>query len=389
MTSQRQILSARLGRVNPFRAMSVMQRAGELQAQGRKIVHMEVGEPDFTTAQPILDAGVEALKRGRTQYTAAAGIDALREKIAQYYQRRYQVSVDAERIFITPGASGGLTLLANMLIEPGDGVLLPDPAYPCIRNFIHLRGGEPQLVPVNRHNNFQPTTGELEKASQTNTTGLWLASPSNPTGTILERGQLSALCRWASDRKLHLLMDEIYHGLHYVQDMPSVLEIDQNCFVVNSFSKYFGMTGWRIGWLVVPPAYLDTVNSLAQNLYISAPIMSQYAALAAFEEATIEILETRRDAFLQRRDFLTQALTEIGFQLPDTIQGAFYIYAGIDRFSSSSEDFCANMLEQHGVAITPGTDFGEHDNQGFVRFAFTTSMQDLELAVSRLRKALL
>jgi len=388
MTTPRLTSSTRLDRVKPFKAMSVMQRAEELEAQGRKIVHMEVGEPDFTTAGPIVTAGIEALQKGRTQYTAAAGLDSLRAKIADHYKSRYCVSVDPQRVFVTPGASAGLVLLANLLIEPGSGVLLPDPAYPCIRNFIHLRGAQPQLVPVSSKQNFQPRLEGLENARAPDTSGVWLASPSNPTGTILERDQLAAICQWTSRHGLHFLMDEIYHGLHYVADMPSVLELDQSCFVVNSFSKYFGMTGWRIGWIVVPDAYVDTVNSLAQNLYISAPTVSQYAAMAAFEEPTLEILEHRREAFRQRRDFLVQALEELGFKLPESIQGAFYIYAGIEKFSANSEEFCADMLEKHGVAITPGSDFGEHGSDRYVRFAFTTSMDDLRLAVSRLAAAL-
>ncbi len=377
-----------LAKVSPFRVMTVMQRAAELEAEGRKIVHMEVGEPDFSTAQPIIDAAKQALDRGLTHYTPAPGIPQLRDCLVEHYDQRYGVEVDRERILLTPGASGGLTLLANMLVAAGEGVLLSDPAYPCVRNFIYLMAAEPQLIPVGLEQNFQPSQTQLDHYCQPNTTNLWLASPSNPTGAIIERQQLQLACDWARSRQLHLLVDEIYHGLHYTDDLPTVLELDQSSFVVNSFSKYFGMTGWRLGWIVVPEAYIEIANILAQNLYISAPSIAQYAALVAFTEETRVILEQRRQAFRDRRDFLTTALTEIGFELSNNIQGAFYIYANISNFSDDCEEFCTTMLEEHGVAITPGTDFGDYKSREFVRIAFTTDMDNLKIAVERLQSAL-
>lgn len=377
-----------LAKVNPFRVMTVMARAQELAAQGRKIVHMEVGEPDFSTAQPIIEAGKKALDAGLTQYAPAAGIPALRNCLVQFYADTYGVEVSRERILITPGASGGLGLLANLLVRAGDGVLLSDPAYPCVRNFIYMMSAQPQLIPVGLAQNFQPSVGQLDQYCQSNTSGLWLASPSNPTGTILERDDLKAACDWTRSRDLHLLVDEIYHGLHYVESLPSVLELDQSAFVVNSFSKYFGMTGWRLGWIVVPDDYIETANILAQNLYISASSIAQYAALAAFEPETRIIFEQRREAFRQRRDYLSQALKEIGFALSDNIQGAFYVYVDISKFSDDCEKFCHDMLENHGVALTPGTDFGNFESRSHVRIAFTTDMESLELGVERLRNAL-
>ena len=368
--------------------MTVMHRAAELERQGRQIVHMEVGEPDFSTAKPIVDAAKEALDRGLTQYTAAAGIDELRDCLVQHYLDWYGVELGRERILITPGASGGLMLLANLLLSPGDGILLSDPAYPCVRNFIHLMSAEPQLIPVGLEQNFQPDLQLLNRYKRSNTKGLWLASPSNPTGTIIERERLEQACAWAHRERLHVLVDEIYQGLHYVDDMPSVLEIDQSCCVVNSFSKYFGMTGWRLGWIVVPEAYAEKANILAQNLYISAPTIAQYAALAAFTNDAREILEQRRAAFLERRDYMAAALKELGFHLSDNIQGAFYIYADISSFSQDSEQFCADLLENYGVAITPGSDFGDYQSNQFVRIAFTTSMENLHLGIEKLRTAL-
>ena len=383
-----QHLSPRIENVSPFRVMTVMRRAAELEAEGHKVVHMEVGEPDFATALPIVEAAKRALEKGLTQYTSAPGIAELREAIAKRYKLNHGVSIDPNRVLVTPGASGGLTLLANMLVSPGDGVLLTDPAYPCVRNFIYMLSAEPQLIPVSIVNNFQPTLDELDLYRNHNSRGLWLASPSNPTGTILERERLQEICNWTQRNQLHLLVDEIYHGLEYVDDLPSVLEMDSSAFVVNSFSKYYGMTGWRLGWIIVPDEYVETANILAQNLFISPPSIAQYAALAAFTNEAEVIFEERRDAFRQRRDYLSRALRELGFQLSNNIQGAFYIYANISKFSEDSEEFCKNLLDYHQVAITPGTDFGEYKAKEFVRIAFTTSMQDLELGVERITKAL-
>lgn len=377
-----------LSRINPFRVMTVMQRAHELEAAGRRIVHMEVGEPDFVTAAPVIAAGKQALDAGRTQYTPAPGIPQLRDALSAFYEQRYGIKISRDRILVTPGASGGLTLLANLLVSPGDGVLLSDPAYPCVRNFIQLMNAEPQLVPVGLEHNFQPTPALLQQHRRSNTAGVWLASPSNPTGTILERQQLAEICAWGREQGLHVLVDEIYHGLHYVNDLPTALELDADVFVVNSFSKYFGMTGWRLGWIVVPEAHIGYANILAQNLYISASSIAQYAALAAFTPESIAIFEQRRAAFRQRRDFLADALRQMGFLLSENIQGAFYIYADITRFSDDCESFCHDLLENHGVAITPGTDFGDYRSRDFVRIAFTTSMENLQLGVERLQCAL-
>lgn len=368
--------------------MKVLKRARQLEAAGRHVIHMEVGEPDFITAAPIVEAGRKALAHGHTQYSNAAGLSALREAISRNYQSWYGVDVDPERIFITPGASGGLNLLANLLVNPGDGILMSDPAYPCNRNFIRLMGGEAQLVPVTGATNFQPDVPLLEKFLTPNTSGLWLASPANPTGTVIERPRLAEMVLWAQRRGLHVVMDEIYHGLHYVDDLPSLLEISPQGFVVNSFSKYFGMTGWRIGWIVVPPECAEIVDVLCQNLFIAASTVAQHAALAAFLPDTLEILEQRREEFRRRRDFLASALGNIGFGIEQATEGAFYVYASIERFCDDSEVFCQDLLEKHGVAITPGTDFGDYRALSFVRLAFTTSMENLEQGVERLARAL-
>ena len=388
MSNERIAGQGPLSKVNPFRVMTVMARAQYLESQGCRIVHMEVGEPDFSSAQPIIDAGKRALDDGLTQYTAASGLAELRECLSVHYQENYNVEVDANRILITPGASGGLNLLANLLVRAGDGVLLSDPAYPCVRNFIHMMLAQPQLIPVGIEQNFQPTLEQLDEYCTDNTSGLWLASPSNPTGTILERSKLKAACNWATSRQKHLLVDEIYHGLHYVDDLPSVLELDQSAFVVNSFSKYFGMTGWRLGWMVVPESAISGVEKLAQNLFICPSSIAQYAALAAFSEEARSEMDRNRSAFKQRRDYLLRELKALGFGIPVEPSGAFYIYAQLPEGCGNSEAFCHDLLERHSVAVTPGTDFGYFDADRYVRFSYAQDIDLLRQGIKQLKQAL-
>ena len=241
----------RLQQVNPFRVMTVLERAKALEAQGQKIVHLEVGEPDFVTAPPILEAGRAALAQGYTAYTPAAGLPQLRERIAAHYLNTQGVVVAPERIFVTPGASGALSLVAQMLINPGDGVLMSDPGYPCNRNYVRLAGGRAQLVPVTAQTDYQLSAAQLDEFADERTRGVWAASPNNPTGTVLSRAALHEISQWCERRDAHFLVDEIYHGLDYVDGLPSALQVCEETLVINSFSKYFGMTGWRLGWLVV------------------------------------------------------------------------------------------------------------------------------------------
>ncbi|HBX38184.1 MAG TPA: aminotransferase [Pseudohongiella sp.] len=397
MTKQPFQATDRAKKVNPFRVMDVLERAMQLEAQGRDIIHLEVGEPDFTTSDPIVAAGVQALQTGRTSYTPASGLPVLRERIARFYAEHHEVDVEPSRIIITPGASGALVLLSNLLINPGDHVLMPDPAYPCNRNYVQLVGGQSVLLAPETPGQAAPSIEQLDSIYTDRVKGLWLASPANPTGAVIESAALQELSDWAQRRNVHLLVDEIYHGLDFtcareksrpMGDLPSAVAFGEQNFVINSFSKYFGMTGWRVGWLVVPQSFAATANVLAQNLFIAACTASQHAALAAFDPASVDIHEARREAFRQRRDFLASALPELGFSLPWQPQGAFYCYAGIDRFSDDCEAFCQNLLENHGVALTPGTDFGEHSARRYVRFAYTRSLNDMERAVERLAKAL-
>lgn len=397
MTVFRPMAAERNRLINPFRVMDVLERARQLEAGGADIVHLEVGEPDFATAPQIVAAGVKALQQGHTAYTPAAGLPALRERIARFYTDHHGISVDPSRILVTPGASGALVLASNLLLNAGDKVLMPDPSYPCNRNYVHLVGGNAVLIPPASPGRPAPTLDQLNKAYDSDVKGLWLASPANPTGAVIHDKEQQALSDWASQHGVHLLMDEIYQGLDYAADsepwrpmgnLSTALRCNPDNLVVNSFSKYFGMTGWRVGWLVVPQALASTANILAQNLFIAAPTPAQHAALRAFDEDVIEVLEQRRQAFRQRRDFLCDALQSIGFTLPWQAEGAFYCYAGIEHFAEDSEAFCRMLLEKYGIAMTPGTDFGDHEANRYVRFAFTSAMPRLELAVQRLQRAL-
>lgn len=376
--------AARVSEIEPFRVVEVLTRANALAAQGRDVVHLAAGEPDFATADPIIEAGRAALARGATHYSEAAGIPALREALSGWYASEYGLEVGPERIMITPGASGALLLISALLMNPGDGMLMTDPGYPCNRHFLRLVEGCGQLVPVGADTRYQLTGDLVAQHWRDNTIGAMVASPANPTGTALDREELVALSRELRRRNGFLVVDEIYHGLGYDAPTPSVLEVDEDAFVINSFSKYFGMTGWRLGWLVAPEAAVREMEKLAQNLFISLSTMGQYAALAGFEPATREILEQRRQIFRQRRDFLLPAVQELGFQVPCKPEGAFYIYADASRFTDDSQAFCMQLLEEHAVALTPGLDFGHYLAERHLRFSYTTGMERLELAVERL-----
>jgi len=380
--------AARLEDIEPFRVVEVLARAKELEAAGRDIVHLEAGEPDFATIDPIIAAGQASLGRGETYYTQAAGIPQLRQAIAAYYRSDYGLDISPQRIMITPGASGALLLIAALLVNPGDGMLMTDPGYPCNRQFLRMVEGEGQLVPVGPDDGFQLTAAKAAESWQENTIGAMVASPANPTGAVMGRDALQALYDLVDEKNGYLVVDEIYHGLEFGNKATSILEITDDAFVMNSFSKYFGMTGWRLGWLVAPEAAVPELEKLAQNLFISMSTMAQHAALAGFSPESRQLLDERRDIFAQRRDFLVPALKEIGFEVPYHPDGAFYVYAGVEKFTANGQQFCLDMLEQHGVALTPGVDFGYHLAQQHIRFSYTTGMDRIEEAVNRLRRVL-
>ncbi|ARU87423.1 pyridoxal phosphate-dependent aminotransferase [Pseudomonas sp. M30-35] len=380
--------SARSRAIEPFHVMALLARANQLQAEGHDVIHLEIGEPDFTTAAPIVAAGQAALAAGHTRYTPARGIPQLREAISAFYAQRYRLNIDPQRILITPGGSGALLLTSSLLVDPGKHWLLADPGYPCNRHFLRLIEGAAQLVPVGPDVRYQLTPELVARHWDSSSVGALVASPANPTGTILQREELAGLSQAVKQRGGHLVVDEIYHGLTYGVEAASVLEVDDDAFVLNSFSKYFGMTGWRLGWMVAPEAAVPELEKLAQNLYISAPSMAQHAALACFEPATIEILEQRREQFAKRRDFLLPALRELGFKIAVEPEGAFYLYADISAFGGDAFAFCEHFLENEHIAFTPGLDFGRYQAAQHVRFAYTQSLPRLQEAVERIARGL-
>lgn len=380
--------SARSRAIEPFHVMALLQRANELQAAGKDVIHLEIGEPDFTTAEPIVEAAHKALDAGATAYTPALGLPQLREAIAADYARRYGVQIDARRIVITPGGSGALLLTTALLVDPGKHWLLADPGYPCNRHFLRVVEGDAQLVPVGPEHNYQLTADLVQRYWDEGCVGALVASPANPTGTLLSRDELASLSRAVQERRGALLVDEIYHGLTYGEDAASVLEVDDNAFVLNSFSKYYGMTGWRLGWLVAPEAAVPELEKLAQNLFISAPTLSQHAALACFTPQAEEIFEQRRSEFAARRNYLLPALRELGFRIEVEPKGAFYLYANISMFGGDSFEFCRYFLEEQHVAFTPGVDFGRHRAGEHVRFAYTQPVPRLQEAVGRIARGL-
>ena len=378
----------RMQLIQPFHVMALLARARELEAAGRSIIHMEIGEPDFITPQPLIDAGIKALQDGHTHYTPATGLVALREKIAGFYQARYGIHVEPERIVVTPGASSALQLVLAALVNNGDRVLLSDPGYPCNRNFVYLLNGEPVAIPVDAVSGYQPLPQQVRDSWTQQTRALLVASPSNPTGTLLDENRLRDYYAITNEKGGSLIVDEIYHGLTYDGPAATALAVSDDIFVINSFSKYFGMTGWRLGWLVAPREVIPDIDKLAQNLFLAAPTPAQYAALRAFDEDVLAILDARRDEFRARRDYLLPALRDIGFDIPVTPSGAFYLYANCSRFTDDSHTFVNRLLEEAGVAITPGIDFGSNRPAHHVRFAYTTSLENLQEGVRRLAEAL-
>ena len=374
--------------IQPFHVMALLARARELEAQGRSIIHMEIGEPDFVTPQPVIDAGIRALQDGYTHYTPAVGLQALRERIAEFYRQRYDVNVEPRRIVITPGASAALQLAMAVLVNPGDQVLMADPGYPCNRNFVYLLNGQPLGIPVTAASAYQPTPQLVREYWTEAVTALLVASPSNPTGTLLGENSLREFHAIAATQGGSLIVDEIYHGLVYDEQATTALAVSDDIFVVNSFSKYFGMTGWRLGWLIAPDEYVADIDKLAQNLFLAAPTIAQHAALKAFDEESINILESRRLEFQQRRDYLLPALRDLGFEIVVIPEGAFYLYANCSRFTDDSYSFASRLLEEAGVAMTPGIDFGINQPETHVRFAYTTSLENLQEGVRRLQEYL-
>ena len=383
----------RLAEIAPFHVVELLTRARQLEAEGRDIIHMEVGEPDFPTPEPIARAAMAAIASGKTLYTQSLGLPELREAISGFYHSRYGITVPASRIAVTNGASGALNLAFACLADPGSEWLLSDPGYPCNRHILRAYEGRPQNIPVGPESNFQPTPALVRQHWNAHTAGLLVASPANPTGTLLTLPEIEKLASTCRELGGHFLVDEIYHGLTYApqgaplgqeNDAPSACAAGDDIWVINSFSKYFQMTGWRLGWMVIPAPYVRDIEKLAQNLTLCPSTPAQYGALAAFLPETLAILEARRNEFRQRRDFLAPALEAIGFRVTARPEGAFYLYCDCSALSKDSFTLARDLLEKAGVAATPGLDFGSNAPEKHIRFAYTTNLERLAEAASRL-----
>jgi aspartate/methionine/tyrosine aminotransferase len=381
------LTARRAAEIEPFEVMDVLSRAHALEAQGRRVVHMEIGEPDFTAPAPVVEAGVRALREGLTAYTATLGLPALREAIARHYEEKFSRKIEPGRIAVTAGASGGLLTVAALYVDAGDEVLVPDPGYPGYRHFVRAFEGVARSLPVSPSTNFQPTLAQVRAAWGPRTKGLLLGSPSNPTGTLISREELKSIAEFVAAQGGVLLVDEIYQGLVYGEEPRlspfTALGLPGDVVVINSFSKYFCMTGWRLGWVVLPPRAVREFEKLAQHLFISAPAAAQHAAVAAFSPESIAVLEKRRQEFAARRDFLLPALEAAGLAVPAEPKGAFYVYADC---GGDCRRFTRELLEKEAVAATPGIDFGANGTDRFVRFAYTRSLADLEEAVAGIRR---
>lgn len=391
-------IARRAQRIEPFYVMEVAKAAGALAQEvahgDRPMIFLNIGEPDFTAPPLVQEAAARAVRAGASQYTQATGLPALRERISGWYAQRFGIDVPARRIVVTAGASAALQLACLALIEAGDEVLMPDPSYPCNRHFVSAAEGTAVLIPTTAEERYQLSAAKVEAAWTPKTRGVLLASPSNPTGTSIAPEELRRIHEVVRARDGITLIDEIYLGLSYDEAFgQSALAIDEQIISINSFSKYFNMTGWRLGWLVVPDALVPVVERLAQNLFICASTISQHAALACFEPDSLTEYERRRAEFRARRDWFIPQLQALGFGVPVVPDGAFYAWAdctamarewGIDG-QDASWDFAFELMKRAHLAITPGRDFGTDQTGRFVRFSTANSMAQLEEAVARLK----
>ena len=379
-------IAARVHEIAPFHVMEVQTAARALEAAGRSVIHMEIGEPDFPTPEPVLAAALAGIAGGGIYYTSALGLPELRRAIAGYYDVRYGTTIAPERIVVTAGSSAALLLTLALLVNRDDQILLADPGYPCNRHFVRTLEGEAVGIAVGPESNYQLTADLIAQHWTPRTRGALIASPSNPTGTTVPWEEMGRIALAVAARGGALIVDEIYLGLSYAGQPRTALALSDEIFVISSFSKYFNMTGWRLGWLVAPERHVRDIEKLAQNLYISPATPSQRAALACFTEETHAIVEARRDEFRARRDFLVPALRELGFGIPVMPTGGFFVYADCSRFGMDSERFALEALSATGVAFTPGIDFGRHRPEAHVRFAYTIARPLLEEGVHRLAR---
>jgi aspartate/methionine/tyrosine aminotransferase len=387
-------ISQRAQAITPFLAMEFGKRAAALEAAGHRVIRLNLGEPDFG-APPAVRAELQRIMGANTPlpYTGALGLPALREAIAGFYQRAHGVNISPERVVVTAGASAALLLLTAALVDPGDEVLVGDPSYPCNRHFLSGFGADVRLVPTDAASRFQLDLAAVQRHWSPHTRGLMIATPSNPTGTSVPPAELAAICDWAERHQAWRIVDEIYLNLSDVDaasgaSAPTVLAADPGACVINSFSKYFGMTGWRLGWAVVPDALVPAMERLAQNYYICAPTPAQMAALACFTPESIAVCEARRQELATRRALVLQGLADIGLPVPVRPDGAFYVYIDVSRTGLDAMHFCERALNEAHVALTPGHDFGASGAARHVRLSYAASQSDLQEGLARLKRFL-
>lgn len=367
--------------IAPFMVMEVMRAAAERERAGADVIHLEVGQPSTGAPQPVLAAARDALAADRLGYTDALGVPRLRERIARFYGERYGVTVDAARVVVTTGSSGAFLLAFLAAFDAGDAVAVSEPYYPGYRNILQALDVVPATFPTGIDSGFQPTVAQLDRLAET-TAGLIIASPANPTGSMLSPSQLGDIAAWCRRRSVRLISDEIYHGITFNKPAQTALAVSDEAIVINSFSKYFSMTGWRLGWMVIPADLVRTIERLAQNLFISPPTLPQMAAVAAFD--SIDELDRNVQRYGRNRDILVEGLARAGLNHIAPADGAFYIYADLQGVAESSTDFCARLLREAGVAATPGIDFDQNRGEQFVRFCFAGSEDEMREAVRRM-----
>ena len=390
--------SSRAERIDPFYVMEVAKAAQamarEVAGTSEPMIFLNIGEPDFTAPPLVQEAAAKAVRDGATQYTNALGLDALRERISGWYQSRFGVDVPARRIVVTAGASAALHLACLALIERGDEILMPDPSYPCNRHFVSAAEGRAVLVPTTAAERYQLSSDKVQAAWTDKTRGVLLASPSNPTGTSIAPAELRRIHEVVQSRGGVTMIDEIYLGLSYEEEFGhTALAIDEHIISINSFSKYFNMTGWRLGWMVVPEALVPAIERLAQNLFICASTIAQHAALACFAPESLAEYERRRAQFQARRDYFIPALQQLGLHVPVMPDGAFYAWADSREAArrlgvADSWELAFALMERAHLAVTPGRDFGTHAPGQYLRFSTANAMEQLQEAVARLRRLL-
>lgn len=378
------LLCALRSQIQSFIVMDVMQAAARQEALGRDIIHMEVGQPGTPAPKAALEAAARALRTETLGYTLALGLEPLRTRIARLYKDWYGVDLSPSRVVVTTGSSGAFILAFLALFDKGDRIALPSPGYPCYRHILSLLDCEPVIVPCGPDTRWMPDAAHIAEADNAGKLdGLLLASPANPTGTMLENERLAALCRVSRDRNIAFISDEIYHGLTYERPALTALQYSQDAIVINSFSKYFSMTGWRIGWMIVPEHLVRVVERLAQNLFISPPTIAQIAALGAFEG--MDELEANRRVYAKNRELLLNELPGAGFTSIVPADGAFYLYADVSAMTADSPALARRILDEAGVAVTPGLDFDEARGRSFVRFSYSGTTERMAEAAARLK----